>query len=505
MSARSQTLPPTLLARRRHIVPVGNWYSRRLATTLGVLIVAACAASAATTADASTTAGPGPTTSPVTLTTGYTLSGYDVATSTSGTAYIGWIANTSKSNGATRAVHLCEVKPGTTSCSGGVQVVNAIGDSSAEGLRVLVHASGIVALVWFYEDVSGGHIGFTSTTSTGRLQPAIDLGSAPADGQLLDAEIAHDDSVWTVAGPSSGNGIEVRPGAGKAAMNVSTPYPVGFAELAFTGPTAVIATQEAGYITKPAGYTYESGSSWSAVHDVAQTWTGGARVGLAETRYGLRLIASVDNSSYQPVVAVWTGAGFSKPAETGDHSSCGPRSHDTVTDASGRMADISYECTDIAVTNLPDTRHAAVVRFSAGGTINATDARLATTPRGHAFAVWSVADGSADRLLLVPVLLPDLSTTTTENSSAGSVSVTGPVSCLPADDIGIGVEGKPAKNWHVGEQSLTLGTATVHSPLAGASLTAGKTYTLTGHVTFTDGTANKTVTAEVTFRACPAP
>ena len=101
---------------------VGPSYSRRLAVTLGVLMAAACAVPGATTAGASPATSPGPTTSPTTLTTGYTLSGYDVATSSSGTAYIGWIANTSKSNGATRAVHLCEVEPGTNSCSGGVQV-----------------------------------------------------------------------------------------------------------------------------------------------------------------------------------------------------------------------------------------------------------------------------------------------------------------------------------------------------------------------------------------------
>jgi hypothetical protein len=201
-------------------MPVGTRYSRRLATTLGVLMAAACVASGATAADASPTTGPGPTTSPVTLTTGYTLSGYDVATSSSGTAYIGWIANTSKSL-ATRAVHLCEVKPGTTSCSGGVQAVDALGDSSAEGLRVLVHASGRVALVWFYEGASGGQIGSASTTSTGKLQPAIDVGSAPKDGQLLDAEIAPDGSVWTVAGPSDGNGIQVSIGGGTTASRSS--------------------------------------------------------------------------------------------------------------------------------------------------------------------------------------------------------------------------------------------------------------------------------------------
>src|ERR1035441_6924648 len=83
-------------------MPVGTWYSRRLAATLGVLMAAAYVASGATTADASPTTSPGPTTSPVTLTTGYPLSGYDVATSSSGMAYIGWIANTSQSL-ATRA------------------------------------------------------------------------------------------------------------------------------------------------------------------------------------------------------------------------------------------------------------------------------------------------------------------------------------------------------------------------------------------------------------------
>ena len=190
-------------------MPFRTWYSRRLATTLGVLMAAACVATVATPADAAPTANPGPTTSPVTLSAGYTLSGYDVATSSSGMAYIGWIANTSKINGSTRAVHLCEVKPGTTSCSGGIHVVDAIGDSSAEGLRVLVYASGTVALVWFYEDEQGGHIGLASTSSTGTLLPAIDAGTAPKDGQLLDAEIGPNDTLWTVAGPSDGNGIQV--------------------------------------------------------------------------------------------------------------------------------------------------------------------------------------------------------------------------------------------------------------------------------------------------------
>jgi hypothetical protein len=506
MSALSLTRRPTLHARRRRVGPEGTWSSRRWATALGLLLAAACLASTSTSAEASPSVGPGPTKSPVTLTKGYTLSGFDVATSTTGTGYIGWIANTSKTNGATRAVHLCEVKPGTTSCAGGIQVVGALGIASAEGLRVLLQASGIVDLVWFYnDDDGGGHIGFTSTNSAGKLQPATDAGSAPNNGELLDAEIAPDRSVWTVAGPSSGNGMQVRPGVGSAATNVTTPYEVGYAELAFTGQTAVIATQQAGSITGPAGYTYESNGSWSAVKNVAHTWTAGARVGLADSGSGLRLVASVNNSSYAPVVAKWTGTGFSQPTQTGDHNSCSPESHDLFADASGRVADIAFECSEVAVTNMPDTVHAAVVRFSAGGTTNAGPPRIATTPRGYSFAVWSIEDGSYDQLLLAPVLLPDLTTTTSQTSSAGSVTVTGPVSCLPADDIAVGVKGTPAKNWHVSKQSLKLGSTTVGSTLKGATLTAGKAYTLTGQVTFADGGASKSVTDTLTFLSCPTP
>src|ERR1700683_221430 len=102
--------------------------STRTRTLVPALAALAVVASATTSAVAATATPPGPTGSPVTLTVGYTLSGFDVATSSSGTAYVGWIANTSKTNGATRAVHLCTIKPGTTSCSGGVQVAHSLGD-----------------------------------------------------------------------------------------------------------------------------------------------------------------------------------------------------------------------------------------------------------------------------------------------------------------------------------------------------------------------------------------
>jgi hypothetical protein len=190
----------------------------------------------------------------------------------------------------------------------------------------------------------------------------------------------------------------------------------------------------------------------------------------------------------------------------GQQSGCAPSSHDLTTDASGRLADISSECEVIAVTNLPDTRHASVVRFAAGGTLNSGAPRVATIPRGYALAIWSIEAGaSSDRLLMVPVLLPDVDQTVTSKTAAGSVSVTGPVSCLPADTVGAAVKGRPAAGWHVQSQSLKLGAATIHSTINGATLRAGTTYRLKGTVTFAKGSSRRSGSATVVFNACPAP
>jgi hypothetical protein len=472
--------------------------------TAGVLTAGGFGAAAAAPASAATAARPGPTRAPVVLSTGFTMSGFDVAASPAGGFYVGWIANTVSSDASTRAIHLCTVKPGAASCSGKVQVVDSLGDSSASGLRVLVNKAGVVELVWFYESTGGGQIG-VATTQGGVLQPAVDAGSAPNNGVLLDAKIAPDNSLWTVAG-SDANGIQVRAGTGTAARNVSTPYSVSQAQLAFAGSTPVIATQDEGFITKPAGYTFESHGSWS-FHNLTRTWTAGAGVGLAETTSGLRLIAAVPNADYWPVVASWTGSGFSKPvAIAGDHHGCTPSSHDATADTSGRLADVSDVCSStIAVANLQTKRSAAVVRFPSGGTINSGPPRMATTPRGIGLAVWSVEGGDFDRLSMVPVRLAGLDRTVTKRAAAGSARVTGPVSCLPPINIRVGVKGVPAAGWHVEKQSLTLGHRALRSVLAGAALTAGRTYRLAGHVTFSNGRAAESITRKLAFRACPAP
>jgi hypothetical protein len=119
-------------------------------------------------------------------------------------------------------------------------------------------------------------------------------------------------------------------------------------------------------------FASERNGLWSGFRNVARTWTSDANLGLTDTRHGVRLVATVNNASYFPVVSRWTG--------NGDTNNCSPNSHDAVADASGRMADVSRECTDVAVTNLPDTTHAAVVRFGSGGTFAGGDPQITTSP-----------------------------------------------------------------------------------------------------------------------------
>ena len=89
-------------------------------------------------------------------------------------------------------------------------------------------------------------------------------------------------------------------------------------------------------------------------------------------------------------MAKWNGSAFSTPKLLGDRNACTPGSHDVGTDASGRIVDIANECGQLAVDNLANTTSAGIVRFSSGGTNSSGPAQIASTPRGHAIAVWAI-------------------------------------------------------------------------------------------------------------------
>ncbi len=141
----------------------------------------------------------------------------------------------------------------------------------------------------------------------------------------------------------------------------------------------------------------------------------------------------------------------------------------------------------------------AATAAAAGG-----DYQIATTPRGQGWAVWSIESTAGDKLSATPIVLPGRLVTATKTVKGNRVTLTGPASCLPATNVRVGVNGKPAKHWHVAASTLRLGSKVLHSTtLNGGGLTPGKTYTLSGTVRFADGGTHSTVTAELKFRSCP--
>jgi hypothetical protein len=480
------------------------------ATIAASAAIAALAAvpSAAVAGTAAVPSGrPGLTHRPITLQDKAEFSGYDAATDAAGTTYIGWIGD----SGSGRKVHLCTLPRRATACAGGISVVDSLGDSSAMGLRVLVTGTGHVSLVWFHDTVAseggpqGSEIAVATASGGGPLSAPHDVATAPSFGSMAAAAIGPRGAIWVVTETSALTKLQVRPGFGAKPVNLTAPYEVGSAQLAFSRGTAVLAIQRAGAITRPVAFASGRGGSWTRFRNLARTWTAAANLGLASTRSGVRLLASVSNANYFPVVSRWTGSGFSRPALTGDRNNCAPSSHDPVSDASGRMADVSMECSDVAVANLTDTTHAALVRFASGGTFAGGIPQIATATSGRAWVAWSIESSTANKLLAAPVLLPGRVVTARAASARNRVTLYGPASCLPPVTIAVKIAGSPARHWRVLHRSVRLGRTLLRSGLNGASLRAGRLYALTGTVTFADGRARRTVTARLRFRTCANP
>ncbi len=496
--------------------------SRRLVTAVvaAAAILPLAAASSAALAAPSAPAdraphpatAPGRTAAPITLDNGVELSGYDAATDPSGNTYVGWIS--AKAGGGARKVHLCMLPLGARKCLGGIQTISSLGDSSAAGLKVLVSASGEVTLVWFHDTTAstmgpqGGEIAVATSDAGGPLNGPFDMASAPSFGSLLDARLGPGNAVWTVAAPPAGqSGVQVHNDIntpGNLVVALKTPYQVQDARLRFHGNDAVLAIQKDGAITTPVAYASNRGGKWTEFRKLAKTWTSDAELGLVGTAAGIRLVTSVNNANYFPVSWSWTGSTFAHPTLTGDLNHCSPASHDLVSDGSGRVADVSRECGDLAIANLTDTRHAAVVRFPAGGTFAGGDPQLATTSRGPGWVFWSIEARKANKLLAAPILLPGRPVTASKTAKGNRVTLTGPASCLPAVAFNVAVAGKPARNWHVVARQLHLGGAILlGTKLNGAALTPSGDYTLSGTVRFAHGSTQLSVTAQLRFSSCP--
>jgi hypothetical protein len=482
------------------------------ATLAGLAAIpVAQAAAGAPAGPAIVAAKPGLTGPAIQLVTNAQFSGYDLATGPNGTAYLGWISD----KGSGRTVSFCALPRGATKCAGGIQTIpsapDSLGTSSAHGLRVLASTSGVVKLVWMYDTIAaesgpeGDELAVATSVGGGKLKYLYGVSAGPSFGTLLNATLAPNGSIWTVAQPSGGvSSVQVTRGLGNVPQKVKTPYWPGHAVIAFSGSAAVLAVDKYGSVTQPVAYARQSGAGWTGFTSIAKTWNT-AGFGMASTNSGVRLIATESNPNYYPVVSRLTSSGFATPTLTGDTNNCSPSTHDVVADASGRLADVSEECSQLAVANLPNTLRAAIFRFNVHGTFAGGDPQLTTSPSGHGWVAWSIESATGNKLLVAPLLLPGLDITSAAASAHGRVTVTGPASCLPPVDIPVGVAGKPAAGWLVAAKSLMLGGTAVGAVLHGASLTPGKSYTLTGTVTFARGASRSTGTAKLAFRACPKP
>jgi hypothetical protein len=490
-------------------------------SVIGGVAAAAALASAIALAGPATPAAaakgkPGPVGSAIVLATHGEFTGQstDIATDSHGTAYIGWISSPT-SNSSDRSVHLCVLPLGARACTGGVQSINALSSSSAEDLYVLAPSHGKVTLLWYHDTVVSGTESHGSqiaeaTVTGSKLSNATDVASGPSHGILLDAVLGPQDSIWTLTYAGSGTSVELREGITHSPTVVKVPYTVGFGHLAFSHGTPIMAITQAGQITQPPSYSSRPGSTWTGFKKLTGTWAVGIDIDLVSTRSGVRLITgNGGNNFYQPVVAKWTKHGFSRAKLTGgDHNSPTPTSHDGVTDGSGRLVDAANEGGKIAIANLANTTHASVFRLAGHGTIAGFAPQVGTTARGNGVALWAVQQSTGtlgDELLLQPFRLAALRHSEKAHGAHGTVTLTGPVSCMPDSTMKVTVKGKGKHGWHAAKGRLTLGHKKLHSTLNGAKLKAGKEYTLKGSVVFANGGSHSKVTAKLKFRACPKP
>lgn len=450
-------------------------------------------------------AAPGLAGTPIGLGSQKDLHGYDIAMAPDGTAYLGWIA--ASYGVADRTVYLCVLPKGATGCQGGVKSTPSLGMSSADGLQVLPPVGVLpVTLVWFHDTTSSGGQVATSTVVNGSLTAAVDQATTYSNGSLLTAERGPGGAIWAVVRNAALTSFSIVQGLPAGPVKTVSPgFAVGKARLAFAGGKAVVVFEKYGTIGERLRVVYQpTTSTWSGVSTVAGTWSGGAFDVAAQG--GVKLVASINNASYYPRIANWGGSAFGSFALTGDKNPCPRYSHDLFPDASGRLADVTFECSQVAVANHTKARTAAFVRFNVGGTPAGGEPQIGTNPRGVGWVAWArLSTPSGHTLLVAPVRLPAQRTTKTNGATYGVVTTTGPVSCLPAVQTTIGVKASGRNGWSLLSKALKLDGSLHATGLNGAGLAAGSTHTVTGSAKFRKNGVTRSLSASITFKACPNP
>lgn len=487
--------------------------SRRVVAPALVSVVGLVLAGVATglTTGTAVAAG-GPTGKTITLKSGVTLDGYDAATTKDGTTYVGWIGDDT-SNPSLRQLHLCVLKLSSKSCVGGVQTASALGDSSAQNLKVVV-TGGQVELVWIAQvgPSSGEFSGVfgTNIVSGGTLGTSVSVAGAPTLGSLTSA-IAHQGGGVSLATVGESGAFDQRvyyyPTVSATPTTFKRPYFVGNAQLADNGKQTVLTTSQYGSISGKVAVASKSstGTSWTGFKNVADSYTEGGIERLVTAHRHIRMVGVNAKAIYTPDSWTWKGTSFGKPRSTGDHHDI--FSLDTATDGSGRLVTVATESGGLEVSNLGTGAHGSRFLFKVKQTLAGGPAQISTSTSGRGFLIWGIEKtGVTGQILQAQAIkLPAITRTVQRSGRAGKVRLTGPTTCLPATTVHVGVTGKAAKGWKVDSRRLRLGSKKQGGTLNGAKLKAAHTYTLKGTVVFRKGGAHATETATLKFKTCGRP
>jgi hypothetical protein len=483
-----------------------NHLARALAP---VLVAAGLIVTGGSTAPAG--AAGGPTGDAVTIMSQVSLSGYDVATASDGTTYLGWIGDDLTDPGL-RALYLCVLKATSSGCVGGVQSASALGSSSAQNLRIVI-TGGKPVLVWIAQVApsTGEFSGVfgTNTVTNGQLGSSVSVPQAPTLGTLTSAIRGPGGAISAAVIGSGTNGSHVYyyPDLAASPREFTRPYMVGNAQIADNGKQTVLTTSPYGSITDPVNVAFKqsAGSGWSSFYKVPHAIPLGGIERLQVAGKKIRMVGPSDKALYRAYTWTWKKRSFRGPKATSDPNDIS--TVDTTSDASRRLASVHSEVKGLAVSNFGSKARPGRFLLKVKNTYAGGPAQIATSPSGRGWVIYSVErTGVPGQILKAQkIKLSAVTRTVKKNTRAGKVLVTGPSSCMPVSTLRVGVKGKPAAKWKVVSKTLKLGSKAQGKTLKGTSLKPNHAYKLTGSVVFAKGGARVKGQATVKFTTCGRP
>jgi hypothetical protein len=330
-----------------------------------------------------------------TIQSGTSMSGYDAATTKTGTTYVAWIGDKASTPGL-RNLHLCVLKTSSKSCVGGVQTTSALGDSSAANVKVVVTGSK-VELVWIAQlDPNSGEFSGvfgTNTVSHGKLGTSVAVPGAPSLGSLTSA-IAHKGGGVSIAAVGESGTLDT--GAyyystvSATPKTFKRPYFVGNAQLADNGKRTVLTTSQYGSLSGKVAVASKpsKGGKWTGFKNVKGSYTRGNIEQIITAGKKVRMVGVSAKAIYTPDSWTWKGKSFGRPKASGDHNDIS--TIDLATDRSGRLVSVDSESGGLMVSNFGKGSSTARFLFKVKQTLAGGPAQITTRANGRGFLIWGI-------------------------------------------------------------------------------------------------------------------